>query len=104
MAVNREEGSFLEYTTEWVRKVNRGGLFEVNDTTFALFREIELCIRDHLTSTLSASSIAQPNPKDLLIKAAYEGIDVQFCWLLLSTDIDSLNFADELLKKLWNFG
>ena len=31
MAVNGEEGSFLEYTTQWVSKVNRGGLFEVND-------------------------------------------------------------------------
>lgn len=42
LAINGEESSFLEYTTEWVHKMNRGGLFEVNDTTFSLFCNIEL--------------------------------------------------------------
>ena len=88
MAINGEEGSFLEYTTEWVSKVNRGGLLEVNNTTFALFQEIELCIRDQLTSTL-AFSTTQPDQKDKLIKAAHEDIDVQFYWSLLSTDLET---------------
>ena len=48
MAINGEESSFLEYTTEWVHKVNRGDLFEVNDTAFSLFREIELGMQDRL--------------------------------------------------------
>ena len=42
MTVNGEEGSFLDYTIQWISKVNRGGLFEVNDSTFALFQEIGL--------------------------------------------------------------
>ena len=29
MAITGEENSYLEYTTEWVHKVNRAGLFEV---------------------------------------------------------------------------
>ena len=99
MAVNGEEGSFLDYTTQWISKVNRGGLFEVNDSTFALFREIELCIRNQLTSTLT-SSTTQPYQKYQLIKAAYEDIDVQFYWSLLSIDLDTSNLADELLKEV----
>ena len=103
MAVNGEEESFLEYTNEWVSRVNRGGLFEVNDTTFALFREIELCVRDQLTSVL-ASSTTQPDQKDKLIKAAQEDIDVQFYWSLLSIDLDTSTLSDELLEdiiELW---
>lgn len=42
LAVDGDESSLLEYTTKWTRLVNRGGLFEVNDTTFLLFKEIEL--------------------------------------------------------------
>ena len=42
MAINGEESSLLDYTAQWIREVNRGGLFEVNDTAYLLFREIEL--------------------------------------------------------------
>ena len=31
MVVNGEDSTLLEYTTQWVSKVNRGGLFEIND-------------------------------------------------------------------------
>ena len=41
MAVNGDESSFLSYTLEWNRTVNRGGLFEVNDETYRLFKQIE---------------------------------------------------------------
>ena len=41
MAVSGEEESFVEYTREWSSRVNRGGLF---DTSYALFREIDLRI------------------------------------------------------------
>ena len=39
MAVNGDESSLQAYTLEWSRKVNRGGLFEVNDETFRFFRD-----------------------------------------------------------------
>lgn len=44
--------SLLNYTKEWVDKVNRGGLFEVPDETFALFVAIELTMRNKLTECL----------------------------------------------------
>ena len=40
MAVNGQE-TFQEYTTEWIRKVNRGGLFCTNDRAYELFLAIE---------------------------------------------------------------
>ena len=56
MGVNGEESTLLEYTTNWVSKVNRRGLFEVNNTAYLLFREIEDNIRDKLTHRLQKSS------------------------------------------------
>ena len=39
MAVHSDVGSedFLSYTREWLEKVNRGGLFPLNDETFVFF-------------------------------------------------------------------
>ena len=45
LAVDGDESSLLEYTIIWTRLVNRGGLFEVNDIAFLLFKEIELITR-----------------------------------------------------------
>ncbi len=49
----REEGnsssSYYDYTTAWIKLVNRGGLFEVNTDSFLLFRAIEVqTLGDHL--------------------------------------------------------
>ena len=41
MAVPGEGSNVLEYTSEWLSLVNRGGLFPLNDDTFTLFVEIE---------------------------------------------------------------
>ena len=29
-----EPPSFLNYTTQWIKQINRGGLFEVNDDAY----------------------------------------------------------------------
>ena len=47
----RELPSFLEYTKLWVEKVNRGGLFLVDDNTFLLFGAMETAVRRILSTT-----------------------------------------------------
>ena len=44
-----EARSFLEYTKEWVKAKNRGGLVEVNDNMFILIRQVENLVRNVLT-------------------------------------------------------
>ncbi|XP_002733129.1 uncharacterized protein LOC100372608 [Saccoglossus kowalevskii] len=44
-----ESKTFLSYTTEWVEKENRGGLFPINDTAYLFFRRVEHFIRLHFT-------------------------------------------------------
>ena len=99
MAINGEESSFLEYTTEWVHRVNRGGLFEVNDTAFSLFLEIELGVWDRLSATLKSNSV-ETDQKDRLVKFVCEDEDVQFYWSMLSIDIDTEHNAALLLKEI----
>ena len=57
MAVNGEESSLLEYTTKWTGLVNRGGLFEINDTTYMLFKEIELMVGKYLFIAFEKSTL-----------------------------------------------
>ena len=40
--------NFMEYTKEWITKVDRGGLYKVSDETFLLFKAMELTIRKFL--------------------------------------------------------
>ena len=47
--------SLLDYTKNWVERVNRGGLFEVNDEAYFLFVAIESAMRSKLTNHLKKS-------------------------------------------------
>ena len=50
-AVTRKESSFYDNTAEWVKLVDRGGLFHVNDM---LFRCTELRTQEYLLQHLQA--------------------------------------------------
>ena len=40
MAVQGEDSDFLEYTCAWITQVNRGGLFELNDTAYFCLKKL----------------------------------------------------------------
>ena len=99
MAVNGQE-TFQDYTTEWMRKVNRGGLFYTNDQAYELFYAIEREVRIRLPQQL----LSQHSCKSALTEAIVSNGDIQFMWSMLSADIDTEAFACELLEemiKLW---
>ena len=50
MYVDGPATSPLDYSREWVDRVNRGGLFDISDETYVLFFWIEEIMRDILTS------------------------------------------------------
>lgn len=97
MSVAGEGDDILSYTREWMEKVNRGGLFPVNDNTVHLFIQIEKCVRIHLPKYLRSK------PKVSFQQRVYDKIidneDVQFYWVLLSQDIDN---SDDSLLKLYD--
>lgn len=102
IAVAGDDSSLLEYTCKWTREVNRGGLFEVSDMCYYLFKEIELKTRQHLPSLLSpsVSSDLDHNNKEIVISAVLGSESVQFFWTMLSVDIPNEECAIKLLHEI----
>ena len=102
MAICGEETDFLRYTREWIEQVNRGGLFEVNDTAYMLFKEIEVHLQNNLQKHL------QPTPKltidndtkEKLVSSVVVGSNVQFYWYKLSVDIHDEKHSQKLLAEI----
>ena len=99
MAVNGEESDFLQYTRSWLDKVNRGGLFEVNDLAYQLFKEIEINLQYKLVNQLQPSS-TQQTTKAEMISSVLLNDDIQFYWSMLSTDIEDEQTGQELLREI----
>ena len=99
MAVNGDESSFLSYTLEWSRTVNRGGLFEINDDTYRLFKHIEMRMQNQLRAMLN-SPLSLPGKREIIIDSVASDDDVQFLWVLLSCDITEEDDAVYLLKEV----
>ena len=96
MAVEGEEADFYAYTREWVKTVDRGGLFYINDPTF-FFRAVEMTTQALLPKHLRNSS---GNRKDGLQQKITEDEDVQFYWSMVSIDIEDEKASLELLQSI----
>lgn len=96
MGVQGLESSFYDYTKMWIRQVDRGGLFHVNDNSYLFFRALELMTRKvlplHLKNPLKT--------KELLIEDLLCDEDIQFHWSMLSVDISDNEDALQLLKEV----
>ena len=96
--------SLLDYTKNWVERVNRGGLFEVNDEAYFLFVAIESAMRSKLTNHLK-KSIGATNDEETGAKAAIVDFvsrdgEVDLYWSKLSSDILDDSHCMELLKEV----
>ena len=58
MAVQVEESSFLAYTSEWIKAINRGGLFECTDASYHFFRCMEIEMRTAMKGHVVGSTVA----------------------------------------------
>ena len=52
MAMDGNDSSLMDYTKEWAKKINCGGLFELSDNTFQLFQAFELALCHRLVMHL----------------------------------------------------
>ena len=82
----RDDSSYLAYTTEWMRLINRRGLYQVNNMSYLLFREIELEFRKHVRS--SNLQMGHLSSRDNVIRAIVENDNILFQWCLLATDLE----------------
>lgn len=108
MHVTGPASSLLDYTREWVDKVNRGGLFYVSDNAYSLFVAIEITMQvsltEHIHSSYKLSATESRAKKDSIIAAVMSSEDVLFHWYILAVDIQTEKDGMELLKhivELW---
>ena len=98
--------SLLDYTKEWVEKINRGGLFDISDEAYRLFVSIEISMRSKLMEHLKKRKLTEDSKegKAAIIDYVLNNNDVQFYWSMLSIDIEEEEHNSELLHhiiQLW---
>lgn len=91
--------SFFQFTKLWVEKVNRGGLFLVNDSLYEVFLAMEIVLRKFLKSIASDHRL----DKDRVSAIISEDNEIHFHWSMMSFDLDEETsqsvFSD--IMKLW---
>ena len=97
--------SLLDYTKEWVEKVNRGGLFDISDEAYRLFLSIEMSMRNILTEHLKKQRVTEDSSegKSAIIEFVIKNDDVQFYWSMLSIDVEEEHNSELLqhIVQLW---
>ena len=84
MAVHGSHDELLEYTKEWIERVNRGGLFPLNNTTFLLCVSIEKQVKKLLSAHVVKGPSSEQQFKIEIIEKIVNDDDVQWQWTLLS--------------------
>ena len=79
-----EEETYLTYTRAWLKLVNRGGLFTVNEQVYTFFQELEVCIYPMLAEKLKMG--AGPE-KDEMVQKIEANEDILFAWSLITVDL-----------------
>lgn len=104
MAVESEQTDVFEYVKEWITKVNRGGLFPLNDISYQLFiaieKEIQLVLPQYLSSIRPSDCKSKENFQLKVLDQVCNSNEVQWYWTLLSTCIEAEEDAIELLREI----
>lgn len=95
-----EEGedcsTYYDYTKAWIKLVNRGGLFEINNDCFLFFRAIEL----HVQETLREHLLSGVVEKQEYLCKLLRNEDIHTLWSKLCTDIEDSDSSCELLTAI----
>ena len=94
MAIGVCEDSFHDYARKWFESINRGGAFELGDSTFDFFLIVEKKIRAYLKA-LNHNSQQRSTVIDKLLQDE----DILFHWCMLYVDLSEAE-ANELLKDV----
>ena len=98
MDVGVYEEDFCDYARHWFDINNRGGAFEMNNTAFTLFLQLEQLVRAYL---LTLQPHTQANKLDAIVDEIRRDRSVDFHWSKLSVDL-SKEDSSELLGEVIN--
>ena len=99
MAVSGEDSSFLAYTAEWTKAINRGGLFEVSNAAYLFFCAMEGQVRTLLRAHTISGTVSEAE----VLASVCGSDDVLFHWDLL-TGVLNIETKSTLLQEfvqLW---
>ena len=98
MAVFGDTSDFTKYTTEWLEKVNRRGLFPLNDTSFIFFVAIENVVCRTLPKQYIGNQ--RQDIKQRVLDSITSDHDVHYYQSFVSQDIDDEDASQELLYEI----
>ena len=87
---------YESYTQTWLRKVDRGGLFRINDSTYRFFYAVESVVRKGLFAKLVNSS----DDTNDVFEDVVSNDDVKTSWAVLSTAFGSQSDISLLLSEI----
>ena len=93
MAVASEHDDYLQYTREWIDKVNRGGLFPLNCGAYTLFIEIEKEVRATLAAYMGKPAESRESFREHVIDKIAQNEEVKWKWTMISQCINSDNYC-----------
>ncbi|XP_071952175.1 uncharacterized protein [Antedon mediterranea] len=93
---NNDKMSFLDYSKDWITKINRGGLFKINNDSFLFFRRLECEVKPILSST-KITELCGLNLKDKLTSALDSPV-IKLAWERLIGD----NVNEVVVSTLFN--
>lgn len=88
--------TYYDYTKAWIKLVNRGGLFEINNDCFLFFKAIELHVQETLRGHLLSGNIEKQEYLSQLVKEE----DIHLLWSKLCADIEDSDSSCELLTAI----
>ena len=95
--------TFLEYTNSWIDRINRGGLFVVNDEFFVFVRNIEFVARSIFNKQL-LEKYSGEDLRDLLQRKFETDENIQSCWESLTKNFQEdavLTTLKQSIFKKW---
>ena len=108
MHMSGPSSSLLQYTREWVDRINRGGLFYVSDSAYNFFVATEMALQvvlmNHIHTSYKLSAAESRAKKAAIVDDTVHNEDVLFHYHILAVDIKREDDALELLKhvtELW---
>ena len=95
MGVEGSPEGYLEYTKEWLERVNRGGLFKVHDRIYSFFVSLEMKVRRHLPFLFSSQALSKQSVVDDIV----QDDDTLFHWAI-AADVEDDILSCELLQHV----
>jgi hypothetical protein len=97
MMLHNYDDDLFQYTRCWLEKVNRSGLFPLNNQTLQFFIKVEEKVRVLLPEHIK--NHPSKNVKDM-IQVILDDEEIQFFWPLIAVNIQSEDHSQELLYDI----